>query len=266
MKNTIKYIVCLVFTLSVVDAWAWVKTGHEVVAILATERLAPQTKRAVEKILGGDMRSNAEWLNELKTAEATAHTKYWHTTKINKEGRSSTQSEKDGIVQLERNIEILRHRAEHNDSLVVAALRTVIHLVGDMHCVARIRFEDIPYSENFTFYRSNGKSMNKNKCHKTTWWKLWSKWYFDIHAAFSPEMFAEEIRLCQGEKFEEYVHGTPRTWVEDMGRVARPLIEYIKPEEVLDSATSYNWELIHEQCLAKASVRLAVLLNDIFGK
>ena len=264
MKKMIKYAICLVFMLSVADAWAWVETGHEVISILATERLTPQTKRAVEKILGGDMRSNAEWLNRLKDDKATAHTKYWHTTKINKEGRSSTQSEKDGIVQLERNIEILRHRADHSDSLVVAALRTVIHLVGDLHCVARIRFEDVPYSENFTFYRSDGKSMKKEKCQKMTWYKLWSKWYFDIHAAFSPEMFAREIRMCQGDKFEEYMHGTPRTWVEEMGREARPLIEYIKPDEVLDNATSYNWELIHERCLAKASVRLAVVLNDIF--
>ena len=70
--------------------------------------------------------------------------------------------------------------------------------------------------------------------------------------------------MCQSDKFGEYMHGTPRTWVEEMGRESRPLIEYIKPEEVLDNATSYNWELVHERCLAKASVRLAVVLNDIF--
>lgn len=264
MKNSIKYIICLALTLMVSEAWAWVKTGHEVIAILATERLTPEAKKSVEKILDGDMRSNAGWLDDLKTQEATAHTKYWHTTKINKEGCSSTLSEMDGVVQLERNIEILRHRAEHSDSLVVAALRTVIHLVGDLHCISSIRFEDVAYSENFTFYRSDGKSMKKEKCQKMTWDKLWSKWYFDIHGIFSSEMFANEIRMCQGDKFAEYVQGTPRTWVEDMGREARPLIEYIKPEEVLDNATSYNWELVHERCLAKASVRLAVVLNDIF--
>lgn len=264
MKNGIKYVICLVFLLSVADASAWVKTGHEVISILATEQLTPKTKRAVEKILGGDIRSNSVWLNELKKPEASAHTRFWHNTKIGKDGRSSTRSDKDGIVQLERNIEILRHRNEHSDSLVVAALRTVIHLVGDLHCVAHIRFEDIPYSDNFIFYRSNGKSMKKEMCSKMTWYKLWSKWYFDIHAAFSPEMFAEEIRMCQSDKFGEYMHGTPRTWVEEMGRESRPLIEYIKPEEVLDNATSYNWELVHERCLAKASVRLAGVLNDIF--
>ncbi len=264
MKTSIKYIVCLALSLVVSDAWAWHKTGHEVISILATERLIPEAKQAVERILGGDMRSNSVWLNELKAPEATAHTKYWHNTKINKFGRSSTRSEKDGIVQLERNIEILRNRSEHSDSLLVAALRTVIHLVGDLHCVAHIRFEDIPYSDNFTFYRTKGNTMDKAKCSKMTWYKLWSKWYFDIHGAFSPEMFAEEIRMCQGDKFEQYVHGTPRTWVEEMGRESRPLVEYIKPEEILDNATSYNWELVHERCLAKASVRLAVVLNDIF--
>lgn len=264
MKTMIKYIVGLALTLTVGNAWAWTTTGHEVISILATERLTPEAKRQVEQILGGEMRTHSAWLNELKTQPATEHTKYWHVTKLNREGRSTTESKNDGIVQLERNIEILRHRGEHSDSLLVAALRTVIHVVGDLHCLARIRYEDVPYSDNFVFYRSNGSSMKKEKCTRMTWYKLWSKWYFDIHAAFSPEMLAEDIRLCQGDKFEEYMHGTPRTWVEEMGRVGRPLIEQIKPEGVLDNATSLNWELVHESCLAKASVRLAVVLNDIF--
>lgn len=264
MKTTIKYIVSLALLFAVNDAWAWCDKGHDVISILATERLAPKSRKQVEKILGGDIRSNALWLNTLKTGDMAAVAAEWHNTTISADGRSVTADDNDGVVLLERNIEILRNRAQHSDSEVATALRTVIHLVGDLHCVAHIRFEDIPHSHNFKFYRTKGNTMNKAKCQKMTWYQLWSKWYFDIHAAFSAEMFAEEIRLCQGGEFASYVSVAPRLWVEEMGREARPLIEYIQPEEILDNATSFNWERVHERCVAKAAVRLAALLNDIF--
>lgn len=266
MKTVIKYTLSIAFVLVANSAFAWYKTGHEVISILATERLTPNTQKQVKKILKGDIRSNSLWLDQIKEKNPDSETKYWHSTMIDKNGCSTTDSERDGVVQLERNIEILRNRAKYDKSVVADALRTVIHIAADLHCVSNIRFADIPHSRNFNFYRTKGNTMDKAKCSKMTWHQIWSKWYFDIHAAFSPEMFAQEIRLCQGDQFEKYAAGTPREWVEEMGREARPLIEYIRPEEILDNATSYNWELIHERCLAKASVRLAMLLNDIFSE
>ncbi|MBQ7341818.1 MAG: hypothetical protein IJW42_01005 [Alistipes sp.] len=268
MKKFIKYMVCLTLVLTAGNAWAWNKMGHEAMAILASERLTPQAQDMVSKILPeGDLHTNAYWLNTLKKDNKYAATRHWHHTTLDAQGRSTTQNANDGIVQLERNIEILRNRQEHSDSLVVAALNTVVHLVGDLHCVAHIRFEDIPHSKGFGFYRSNGKSMNpkdKKSCPRTSWYKIWSHWYFALHGGFSSEMYANDIKLCQGDKFNEYASGTPREWVEDMGREARPLLAKIQPNGVLDSTTALNWELIHERCVAKASVRLAVILNDIF--
>lgn len=265
MKQMFKYIVGLALTLVVSDAWAWHTVGHDVISVLATERLTPEAKKQVEKILGGDILSNAQWLNTLKKDEATAHTKYWHNVTLDSSCRPTMKDDNDGLVQLERNIEILNNRTSHSDAEVKTALRTVIHLVQDLHCIAHIRFEDKPKQHNFSFYRPyKGRTDNIKKCPKMTWYKMWAKWYFDMHAGFSTEMFANEIRLIQGKNFEKYASGTPREWVEDMGRESRPILEVVKPDQIANDAYLLNHEVTHERCVAKAAVRLAVVLNEIF--
>lgn len=265
MKSILKYIVGLALTLIVSDAWAWHTVGHDVISVLATERLTPEAKKQVEKILGGDILRNAQWLNSLKKDEATSYTKYWHNVNLDSSCRPLMNDDNDGLVQLERNIEILNNRSSHNDAEVKAALRTVIHLVQDLHCFAHIRFEDKPKQYNFTFYRPyKGRTDNINKCPKTTWYKVWAKWYFDMHAGFSTEMFANEIHIIQGKNFESYASGTPREWVEEMGRECRPILEVLQPDQIADDAYLFNLEATHERCVAKAAVRLAVVLNEIF--
>ncbi len=265
MKRTIKYILSVALAFSVSSAFAWHNVGHEVIAMLATERLTPAVKAQVESILGGDMKGNSLWLNELKKRENFENTKYWHNTTLDVYGRSVTQDDNDGIVQLERNIEVLRNRDKHSDERVATALRTVIHLVSDLHCFAHIRFEDTPHLNNFTFYRPyKGRTDDLSKCPKTTWYKVWAKWFFDIHGGFSHEMFVNEIKLVQGDNFGEFMAGTPREWVEDMGCECRPLLGMVKPNEIAEDRILYNWESLHERCVAKAAVRLAVVLNDVF--
>ena len=265
MKSILKYIVGLALTLIVSDAWAWHTVGHDVISVLATERLTPEAKKQVEKILGGDILRNAQWLNSLKKDEATSYTKYWHNVNLDSSCRPLMNDDNDGLVQLERNIEILNNRSSHSDAEVKTALRTVIHLVQDLHCFAHIRFEDKPNQYNFTFYRPyKGRTDNIKKCPKTTWYKVWAKWYFDMHAGFSTEMFANEIRIIQGKNFDSYASGTPREWVEEMGRECRPILEVLQPDQIADDAYLFNLEATHERCVAKAAVRLAVVLNEIF--
>ena len=267
MKTTIKYIVSLALTLTVCNAWAWHKTGHEVIAMMATERLTPATKAQVESILGGDILSNSLWLNTLKNGETTKNTRYWHKVTLDADCRATINDENDGLVQLERNIEVLRNRESYSEERVMTALRVVIHLVPDLHCYAHIRFVDIPQSKNFTFYRAyKGKTDDLSKCPKTTWYKVWAKWFFDMHGGFSHEMFVNEIKLVQADKFGEYMVGTPREWAEEMGRECRPLFDLVKPDEIADDAILYNFEPLHERCVAKAAVRLAAVLNGIFAK
>ena len=173
--------------------------------------------------------------------------------------------ENDGLVQLERHIEMLRNRDNLSKEEQQRALRVVIHLVSDMHCFAHIRFTDKPKQHNFTFYRPyKGRTDNISKCPKTTWYKVWAKWYFDMHSGFSTEMFANEIHIIQGKNFESYASGTPREWAEELGRECRPILEVLQPETIADDAYLFNHEATHERCVAKAGVRLAMVLNDIF--
>ena len=169
-----RYIVLVFCLLAIGTASAWNKFAQQCIATLAEQNLTEKAKSEVTKILGGDMASNSWWLQTIAKEEATKHTAVWHYINVNAELKSTTNSTKDGVVQIERCAEILKNRAEHSDSTVVATLKTVIHLVADMHNLAHVKIANIPNSRrNFKIEISNGFTGKKAKITQTSWRKYW---------------------------------------------------------------------------------------------
>ena len=139
MKKII--ILISVSILMVGEALAFTTFGHQSIAALADKYLTDNAKKEVKAILKTDMVRASFWLNTLRKKPEYAYTKDWHITTLDANGKSTTTAENDGVVQLEKAIDVLRNRTNHSDSLVQASLRTVIHLVGDLHCIAHIRIE-----------------------------------------------------------------------------------------------------------------------------
>ena len=178
-----RYIVLLISLLCISTASAWNKFAQQCIATLAEQTLTEKAKSEATKILGGDLASNSWWLQTIAKEEATKYTSSWHYIKVNAEHKSVTKSKKDGVVQIERCVDILENRAEHSDSTVVAALKSVIHLVADMHNIAHIRLEDIPTSQrNFNIQISNGFTGKKAKIAQVTWRKYWEANLINRHA------------------------------------------------------------------------------------
>ena len=265
MKSLLRYIVLLAMIVMAGEAWAWAKLGHETAAVLATRHLTPRAKAEAEKIMATNLKSVSSWLNELRAAEATKHTAAWHTLHLDADGRSTTTDEGDAVVQIERCADILRNPTQHSDSAQVVALRTLVHLVADMHCIGHVRIKGEPLTNGFRFFFLRGMAASKkSKPLSTKWYSHWQSRFFGYHQGFSAEMMASDMELCCGKHREEYMKGTPRDWAADMGRVTRSALEGMDVDVVLNRKEINLHEAYHEQCLAKAGYRLAALLNDIF--
>ncbi|MBR4850160.1 MAG: S1/P1 nuclease [Alistipes sp.] len=246
------------------NALAFTKFGHQTIAALAEKHMTDKAKSEVRNILKEDMVTSSVWLNTLRENEATAYTKEWHIFSLDKNHKSTTSAENDGTVQLERAISVLRNRANESDSLVVASLRTVIHLVGDMHCLSHIRIDGIEETKGFEFPVSNEATGKAHRVKMRSWNYIWQHMFLKRYTIFSPQYYADDIDIYANAKKAEYEKGAPRFWVENGGEdVVRALELFNTGEDVLNQ-TVLSHEYNHTKTMAKAGYRLAALLNDIF--
>ena len=261
-----KKIIAVLFALAMVtsEAYAFKSLGHQTIAALAQRHLTEQAKGEVQAILKSDMSKHAMWLFTLRSRTDLAYVQEWQFTTLNAEGKSTTMDENDGIVVLEKAIAVLRNRGNEKDSLVQASLRTVIHLVADLHCLSHIRIDGIHETNGFDFFHWNEGEGKASREWKAKWYTLWNNAYFGRYRVFPLDYHAEDIDLHCHEKRAEYEKGTPRFWAENVGEdVVRALKDFPMGQSVPTNIIQ-RYEEVHVKCMAKASYRLAALLNDIF--
>lgn len=260
-----RYIILTICLLAVSTASAWNKFAQECIATLAEQNLTEKAKSETTKILGGDLASGAWWLQTIAKDEATKHTASWHYINVTADLKSTTSSQKDGVVQIENCIDILTNRAQHSDSTVVAALKSVIHLVADMHNLAHVRIENIPHSRrNFNFQISNGFTGKKAALTTSSWRKFWDSNIINRHATYTPQLFADDLQTCYGADKERFSKGDVRHWAADMARLAAPLYKWAQPDMIMSREQHNRLEPMNDKTMARAGYRLAALLNDIF--
>ncbi len=240
---------------------------HQTVSAITEMYLTDKAKSEVNAILQSTIQKECVWLNSLRKKPEYAHTKSWHTTELDINCKSVTTNENDGIVQLEKAIEVLRNRTNHNEEEVQTALRKVIHLVQDLHCLSHIYVEGYDESRGFTFRVWDELTAKRSKSWNVTWHRQWDGSWSSRYYIFTPTYYGEDIDIYARGMREEYSKGTPREWVEQGGRdVLYALKDFYtggNGDEVRIKVV-LQYEYLHTKCLAKAGYRLAALLNDIF--
>ena len=262
MKKIVIAALALLFAVN--SAEAYNTFAHQSIAALADRYLTDNAKTEVKAILKTDIVKASTWLNTLRKNPEYAATKEWHYTTLNAEGKSTTMDENDGVVVLEKAIGVLRNRANESDSLVQASLRTVIHLVADLHCLSHIRIEGVEATKGFTYVTWNELTGKRSKNGKGSWFRLWESHFSNRYTIFTPDYYADDVDIFAKEKKSEYEKGTPRFWVENGGEDVLRALEHFNNGEPVPAQVTNSHEYNHTRCMAKAAYRLAALLNDIF--
>ena len=256
-----KKIIAVLFALAMIatEAYAFKAIGHQTIAALAEKHLNDKAQGEVKAILKSGMTKHAMWLFSLRKNPELAYTQQWQYATLDAEGKSVTTDENDAVVALEKAVNVLRNRKNESDSLVLASLRTVIQIVGDIHNPANIRIEGNEATKGFEYTVASTK-----KPFKATWVGLWHN-FANRHDVFSPEYYAHDIEIFAGEKKAEYEKGTPRFWAENVGEDVVRCLEVVYPNAEVSPIDQNNYEYLYDKCMAKAGYRLAALLNDIFN-
>lgn len=236
------------------EVFAWGSIGHRIVGKVAHNHLTPQTKKALQKILGIEsLAIVANWPDFIKSDKAWNHASVWHYVTI-PDGKTYETIEKnpqgDAIEAIGRFQAVLKNKKSTLEEKQ-QAIKFLTHLVGDIHQPLHVGKE-------------NDRGGNNVKV----------KWFNEetnLHHVWD-ESLVEFQKLSYTEYVEMIDHATPveikkwqaddiAVWVkEDME--ARPLVYDLGEDAKL--SYDYNFKVIKllNERLLKAGIRLAKILND----
>jgi hypothetical protein len=262
MKQTIKLVFVIIFLGINSHVWAWGLTGHRIVSEIAERHLTKKAKRNIQKIIGRQHLAYwANWPDFVKSDHAFDETSPYHY--INTAGnlgqddfRMALQNSPENNIykQLIRLTEDLKNRS---NSLTEQQqnLYFLIHLIGDAHQPMHVgRPEDLGGNKiSVTWF---GKSDNLHR--------VWDSSLVD-YEKYSYTEYANVLDIHDKGYNAALVTGDYATWLYDTHIVANKIYADAANDSNLSYRYIYDNKYVVEEALLKGGLRLAKMLNEIFG-
>jgi hypothetical protein len=249
----------VIFFLSILSltSFGWGATGHRATGKIAEKYLSKKARTAVDKILGGQsLAISATWMDDIRSDSTYDFTADWHWVTIQDSDtydKSQKNPKGDIIETIERLIKELKsHTLSTKDE--AEKLKFLIHLVGDVHQPLHV---------------GGGNDRGGNDV-KVTWFRTDS----NLHRVWDSEMIddsklsytelAESVGPLSENDIKAWQKAGVRDWANESMRLRKQVYDYGNGK--LGYAYSYkNFSTVRNR-IAQAGVRLAGLLNEIYGK
>lgn len=252
-----RLILILVFAFHSAAAFGWGAIGHRAVGEVAWRHLKPKARKQVQQVLGNESLAMAcNWMDFIKSEKEYDYTHAWHYVNI-PEGKTAFDMpevpEGEVIGTIERLTNELKSGvfSERDEAF---ALRCLIHLVGDIHQPLHVgRAED--RGGNDIKIKWFGQESNLHS--------LWDDGIISRQNLSYTE-WATHIDHASPEEIKAWQNNSPRTWAEESRELAEKIYK-VPNNGDLRYRYSYDYIATVEQQLLKAGIRLAGLLNFIYG-
>ena len=263
-----RILLLFIFLISVYIANAWHRQRDEAVVIVAVNHLTPEAKKVVTKYLGRDYSDDVHYIfdteKELaKQKKLKKGARNIHDLHLDKNLRPKRVKGQDSYKAINKALEVVRNRKSHSKEEVRTALRVVINLICDFHCVSKVRLDSYPHSYKAFSYTTQVREwgpksvlINTHKW-RTSWLKFDGGFPF-----FSPKYWAEDMEIFIGNKYADYSKGTLDDWAAEMGAIAAHYLEFCKPDARVPYMDFKSMEVVNYELYVKAACRLAALLNE----
>jgi hypothetical protein len=248
-------LILIVLTLVYVNAYPWGYTGHRATGYIANKYLTKKSRKAVERILGGQSLAIAStWMDEIRADSTYDFMSDWHWVTI-PDGMTYAQTEKnpngDIIVTIQRIISDLKSgklsMKEESESL-----KMLVHLVGDIHQPLHVGRPDRGgNSVSVTWFGSN-----------TNLHSVWDSKIIDGTELSYTEL-AESLDKPTSEQIKQWQGSPVLDWANESISY-RPQIYDIGNSKLGYQYIYQNMSTVRLRLL-QAGVRLAGILNEIYG-
>ena len=245
-----------------VQAMAWGVQGHRITGQIADSYLNSKTRRAIQAILGNESIAMAgNWADFIKSDSTYNYLYNWHFVDFDKDY---------SYAEMQAHLKLDTAANAYNKILFLSAelkkktltktqkllyLRLLIHLVEDVH-------------QPFHAGHASDKGGNDIKA-------LWFNNPVNLHALWDSQLidfqqlsyteYAATINHTTAAQRAQWQKAPVSQWIYESHTLAEKLYTEVKPDEKLSYKYNFNNIGIVNQQLLKGGVRLAGLLNGIFG-
>lgn len=243
-------------------SFAWGTTGHRVVVEIAENHLSCKAKRQIKKIIGKQPLAYwANWPDFIKSNPDWKMADSWHYLNFpeglnrtefdqNLENSSDENLYKRALILMDelKNKNLSPEKKQEN-------LYFLIHLIGDAHQPLHIgREEDLGGNKiEIEWFR------NQTNLHS-----LWDTKLID-HQQYSYTEYAEVLDVYDKKFNENLIEGDLGDWLFDSYQKSEIIYSDVKSGDKLWYNYNYENLSILENQLLKGGLRLAKVLNEVFG-
>ncbi len=248
-------IVAVLLVVAPVAGFAWGPVGHRAVGHIADQRISPQTREAIEDLLGHETLAEASlWADGIRSEAKWRQTSPWHYVNVPDGERydpTRRSSSGDVLEALERFTVVLRY--EHSSRQdKIAALRFIAHFVGDIHQPLHVG-------------RASDRGGNRIEINwfgeRSNLHRVWDSGLIS-RLDLTPEGLARTLESRPSAEVVAWEQDEPLTWAAE-SMALRPLV-YGTTSSRLGGAYVRAVGTVVEERLLQAGVRLASLLDAIF--
>ncbi len=263
-KKNLCLLLLLLFMIGNTQLYAWGTTGHRVIAEIAERNLNRKAKKKIKKLLDGNpMAYWANWPDEIKSDSTRTwkNTFQWHYVNF-----PSGLSFEKFMPELEH------YKTENiysaiNENLKKAgdkslpvedrkiALCFLIHLMGDLEQPLHIgREEDLGGNKIKVMWFSKETNLHS----------VWDSQLIDYYK-YSYTEYASVLNVYSKKENEKLAEGNLENWLFDSYQLAGKIYSEIGNYKTLDYQYAYYNKKLLEDQLLKGGLRLAKVLNGLFG-
>lgn len=239
------------------ESLGWGKTGHRVVGQIAYNHLSKKAKKNLQKILGDEhLGMVGNYMDFIRAESKYDHMSKWHYCSI-PDGKTyeeaGTPEEGDAIVAITRLLEELKTKkfTEEDEKF---ALKCLVHLIADIHQPLHV---------------GNGEDAGGNRVKVTYMWessnlhRVWDSGMIDQQQLSYTE-YTNWVDVAKESDVQKWQSAGLMDWIYESMSYRDET--YIIPE---DNKLSYRYTFdniaLVNQRLLQAGIRLAGVLNDIYG-
>jgi len=257
------FVLLLLFFYLPASSWGWGMLGHRIVGQVAESHLSKKAKREIAQILGNEtVAMSANWADFIKSDSTFDYLDTWHYVNFPKGLNGVAFKDflaKDTGVNAYNKINFLAAELKNKNlpaDKKLMYLRLLIHFVGDIH-------QPLHASPDGT---AGGNTV------RVTWFgqntnlhRVWDSQLLEYQQLSYTEYAAHINHVTKAQR--KLWQGQPLTdWLFESYAVSEKLIDAINEN---NNKLSYNYNFQHVDTLnlqlLKGGVRLAGLLNEIFG-
>lgn len=256
-----KYLFLFVFVLSYpmsVFADDWGKTGHRVVGEIAEKHLNRKASMAISDLLDGhSLAFVANYGDDIKSDRKYDKYGPWHYVNFpfGREYESYPKSEEGDIIQgIETCVKALKNSDTPREEKVFY-LKMLIHFIGDLHQPLHIGMAEDRGGNQFQVQWFN-KGTNLHS--------VWDEKIIDSYQMSYTEI-ANNADVLSQQQLKDIQKGTVIDWMYDSRELCEDIYENTNVGDKLWYPYMYRYVDTVRSQLQKGGIRLAVILNDIFG-